>query len=42
MWPTVLCRAMGTADAFAKLELELRRGVVVLATLSQLRDPRYG
>jgi len=33
---------MGTADAFAKLELELRRGVVVLATLSQLRDPRYG
>ena len=33
---------MGDADAFAKLELELRRGVVVLATLSQLRKPRYG
>jgi DNA-binding PadR family transcriptional regulator len=33
---------MGDADAFGKLELELRRGVVVLATLSQLRDPRYG
>ena len=33
---------MGDADAFAKLELELRRGVVVLATLSQLRAPRYG
>ena len=33
---------MGDADAFAKLELELRRGVVVLATLSQLRTPRYG
>ena len=33
---------MGTADAFAKLELELRRGVVVLATLSQLQAPRYG
>jgi DNA-binding PadR family transcriptional regulator len=33
---------MGGADAFDKLELELRRGVVVLATLSQLRAPRYG
>ena len=35
-------RNMGDAEAFAKLELELRRGVVVLATLSQLRAPRYG
>ena len=33
---------MGDADAFGKLEQELRRGVVVLATLSQLRQPRYG
>ena len=33
---------MGDADALGKLELELRRGVVVLATLSQLRAPRYG
>lgn len=33
---------MGDADAFAKLELELRRGAVVLAALSQLRTPRYG
>ncbi len=33
---------MADTDAFAKLELELRRGVVVLATLSQLRAPRYG
>lgn len=33
---------MGDTDAFNKLELELRRGVVVLATLSQLRAPRYG
>jgi DNA-binding PadR family transcriptional regulator len=33
---------MGTSDALGKLELELRRGVVVLATLSQLRAPRYG
>ncbi len=33
---------MGETDAFGKLELELRRGVVVLATLSQLRKPRYG
>jgi PadR family transcriptional regulator PadR len=33
---------MGDSDAFSKLELELRRGVVVLATLSQLRAPRYG
>jgi PadR family transcriptional regulator, regulatory protein PadR len=33
---------MGDADAYGKLELELRRGVVVLATLSQLRSARYG
>lgn len=33
---------MADADAFEKLELELRRGVVVLATLSQLVTPRYG
>ena len=33
---------MVDADAFGKVELELRRGVVVLATLSQLRTPRYG
>jgi len=33
---------MGEADTFSKLEPELRRGVVVLATLSQLREPRYG
>lgn len=33
---------MADTDAFDKLELELRRGVVVLATLSQLRSPRYG
>lgn len=33
---------MGKTDAYDKLELELRRGVVVLATLSQLRTPRYG
>lgn len=33
---------MANTDAFGKLEQELRRGVVVLATLSQLRKPRYG
>ncbi len=33
---------MADPDAFNKLELELRRGVLVLATLSQLRAPRYG
>lgn len=33
---------MGNEVTFNKLELELRRGVVVLATLSQLRAPRYG
>ena len=33
---------MVDADAFGKIEQELRRGVVVLATLSQLRAPRYG
>ena len=30
------------SDAYDKLELELRRGVVVLAVLSQLRTLRYG
>ena len=29
-------------DASAKLEQELRRGMIVLATLSQLREPQYG
>ena len=33
---------MGQAETLGKLELELRRGVVVLATLSRLRTPRYG
>ncbi len=33
---------MGDPGAFEKIEMELRRGVVVLATLSQLRKPRYG
>lgn len=33
---------MGDTDAFSKVESELRRGAVVLATLSQLRAPRYG
>ena len=31
-----------TTDVFDKLEQELRRGVLVLATLSQLGTPRYG
>ncbi len=35
-------RRMGEPDVSGKLELELRRGVVVLAALSQLREPRYG
>jgi PadR family transcriptional regulator, regulatory protein PadR len=29
-------------DVSAKLEQELRRGVIVLVTLSQLRSPQYG
>jgi DNA-binding PadR family transcriptional regulator len=29
-------------DAFTKLELELRRGAIVLAALSQLRSAQYG
>ncbi len=33
---------MVDAEIVGKLELELRRGVVVLATLSQLHRPRYG
>lgn len=35
-------RHMDHTNTFTKLELELRRGVIVLATLSQLRQPRYG
>ncbi len=33
---------MGDTESAVKLELELRRGAIVLATLSQLRTPRYG
>lgn len=33
---------MVEADSFSKLELELRRGAIVLATLSQLAKPQYG
>lgn len=33
---------MVEADVFAKLEQELRRGVIVLAALSQLRSAQYG
>ena len=29
-------------DVTAKLEQELRRGIIVLATLSHLRQPQYG
>ena len=35
-------RGMGDTETIGKLELELRRGVVVLAALSQLKTPRYG
>ena len=31
-----------TTDPFSKLELELRRGAIVLAALSQLRSEQYG
>jgi PadR family transcriptional regulator, regulatory protein PadR len=41
VWHSIV-RHMVDVDPFGKLELELRRGVVVLATLSQLRTPRYG
>lgn len=30
------------SDPFLKLELELRRGAIVLATLSQLKSEQYG
>ena len=33
---------MGEGNSTPQLEMELRRGVVVLAALSQLRAPRYG
>ena len=33
---------MVETDAFAKLELELRRGAIVLAALSQLKGAQYG
>ena len=35
-------RADQTANIHGKVEQELRRGVVVLAVLSQLRTPQYG
>lgn len=33
---------VGDTDPFAKLELELRRGAIVLAALSRLKSPQYG
>jgi len=33
---------MVETDSFSKLELELRRGAIVLATLSQLKTAQYG
>jgi PadR family transcriptional regulator, regulatory protein PadR len=35
-------RGAASADVLERLTLELRRGVVVLATLSQLDEPGYG
>ena len=40
--PLCTVRRMVSIDPGDKLELELRRGVLVLAVLSQLRAPRYG
>jgi PadR family transcriptional regulator PadR len=37
-----MIQADDSAEAFAKLEQELRRGVVVIAVLSQLRSAQYG
>ncbi len=34
--------AESNADVAGRLEQELRRGVIILATLSQLRSPQYG
>ncbi len=33
---------VASADAFSKLEQELRRGAIVLAALSQLKTAQYG
>lgn len=35
-------KLMGDTQLFGNVEHELRRGVVVLATLSRLLSPRYG
>lgn len=35
-------RMVETDEAIPKFEAELRRGVLALATISQLRDPQYG
>jgi len=37
-----MLQAEDSGENFAKLEQELRRGVIVIAALSRLRTPQYG
>lgn len=37
-----MLQADDSGESFAKLEQELRRGVIVIAALSRLRTPQYG
>jgi PadR family transcriptional regulator PadR len=37
-----MINTLNTSDVYEKLVQELRRGVLVLATLSQLREAKYG
>ena len=39
---STVCDMVGSSDPFSKLELELRRGAIVLAALSQLTCAQYG
>ena len=39
---STVCDMVGSSDPFSKLELELRRGAIVLAALSQLTRARRG
>src|SRR5262245_24330829 len=37
-----MTKETGLNDLYDKMVLELRRGVIVLAVLSQVREPQYG
>ncbi len=42
MWRTVKGDSMTDSEHYQKLKLELRRGVLILAVLAELREEHYG